>query len=268
MPRKYGLKRYRPKPRKLKIVRTINSINSKVFLILFLLFSFSFISFFAVSRFSKVKLSSTMIFSNIIQSITVKVGDANIEKRILDIASLYKSYVFDENLKNEISNKILQTFPFLDNPDISFNKINGMLKIDAVIRKSIGRILNGESTIYLLEDSGFSKESYNNENLLEINARTEHLDKSKFKIIKDLYLNRDRIPFDFKIKVEKDKIYVFNENYEILWGDESFFNEKIDRLKYILNDATKKLDLPLYIDMRFFNEGKVIVSSRKTNLLK
>ncbi|HOJ85499.1 MAG TPA: hypothetical protein PK103_01320 [Elusimicrobiales bacterium] len=267
MPKKYSLRRYKPKGRKLRITKTI---NSKSLLIFFSFVAFSFFSVFVFKNTSKINLSKSAFFSNVIQSVSISVKDSKIEKELNEIISRYKTSVFSKDIKEEIISGIKAKFPYLTQIELKFNPVTGNLKLEAEIKKSIGVIEQEDSKLYLLEDGRYSDVSYNeDDNLLRISANPQkNLSEFQAETIKKLYLNKEKFGFDFKIKIEGDNLYLLSDDYQILWGSFFYFDEKLEKIKYVLKDAKSKINEPLNIDLRFFEEGKILVSPKKTNLLK
>jgi hypothetical protein len=266
MSRRYSLKRYTPKRRKLRVVKTI---NPKIILLFFSFIIFSFFSIYISKKISGIKINTHFFSSNIIQSISLSVDDEKIAGSIMNIISRYKNSVFSDNIKKEIKSKIENQFPYLSDTKLNFNIVTGNLKLEAKINKSIGLLFEEGEKKYLTEDLKIVKSSYNDDSaLIEISARESDITDDNARLIKQLYLNKDKIGLDFKLKIDKNNLYLISNQAIVLWGNSDFFDEKIEKIKYIIRDASSKIEPPLYIDMRFFANGKIIVSHQKTNLIK
>ncbi len=267
MPQKNRIKKFKPKKR--YKLNTTTVINSKTVIIVFSLMAFLFFSIHIIKNISKIKLSGKTLFSNTIKSSKVSIPDIEISNIIREISSNYRNSIFNKEIQDQIYHEIKDKFPYLDPVNINFNKITGNLNITANINKSIGIIKTGKESFFLLENGKISPISYNKqEELMEIFANKKDFDEKEVSLIKKFYTNKKQLPFDFKIIINDNKILLINENLRINWGSFKHFDYKLKRLKDVLNDATQKLSPPLEIDLRFFEDGKIIVSHSQLNLIK
>ncbi|MEF3280911.1 MAG: hypothetical protein K6357_08120 [Elusimicrobiota bacterium] len=259
MAKKYSLKKYRPKRRRLRVSLPLSNKGIYIFL------SFVAFIFFAVyitNNVSKIKIKGN-IFSNIIQKVTIDIANDKIKQDIMSTLFMYKNTVYVEKIKEDTIKYISQKYPFIKNITIKFNPVTGVLSLKGEILNSIGYISNNKK--FILSDGSISLSSYNSPSeLIDIRCKNEcEFSKKDIDLIKNFLSYKNNFGTNFYLYFSDNKIYANDDEKSIIWGSHNFFNEKMEKINYIVNDARKKITPPLNIDMRYFEEGRILVSPQK-----
>ncbi|NLH40003.1 MAG: hypothetical protein GX445_08085 [Elusimicrobia bacterium] len=262
MAKKYSIKRYKPKKRKRKLAVTKTANNRSLLLFLSFLF-FCFFSIYLVNNLSSFKLKKNIIFSNVIQNVDADLNDELINSDIKSYLTNYKTSVYDKTLGDKILSYINLKYPFMKNSDISFNPVTGSIKVEAEPIKSIAYMEKNTVRSYLLEDGSVASSSYNpDDNIVRVECNDEcRFDSQRIDFIKKINSYKN----DFQnmyISFDKNIAYINSDDVSIVWGDNELFDEKIKKVKYIINDVKSKMNVPFKIDLRYFNHGKAIVAPK------
>lgn len=262
MAKKYSIKRYKPKKRKRKLAVSKTANNRSILLFLFFLF-FCFFSIYLVNNLSSFKFKKNIIFSNVIQNINVDLNDDLINSDLRSYLSKYKTSVYDKTLGDEILSYINLKYPFMKKININFNPVTGSIKVKAEPVNSIAYFEKDAGRSYLLEDGSVASSSYNpDDNIVRVECHDECLfDSQRIDFIKKINNYKNDFPGIY-ISFDKDIISLNSDDVSVVWGDNELFDEKIKKVKYIINDVKSKMNGPFKIDLRYFNHGKAIVAPK------
>lgn len=258
MARRYTLKKYKPK-RKLNVKRTL---NQKVFYILSSFVLFSYLSIKVINNINKIKFTPSNIFSNTIKSVSVDIKDIKISKDIENYVINFKSNIHTNDIDKKIISYINDNYPYIKNIKVVFNPITGGIKIKGDILDVIAYINDKDKQIYILENGEYSDLYYNLKQVIEIKTDNHKINNNDVELIKRFLSVKDQFP-DISILFNSDTINIYTGGNRIIWGSYKFFNKKIDKIKYVLNDVKSKINGNVTLDLKYFENGRIIVSPIK-----
>ena len=260
------IKRYKPKRRhKTKVVKTI---SNHTFILPFSFFIFVAAILIFVDQkktiiFDNYKKISP--FSNTIQKISSHSNISKVEQEVYLLLSSYIGKEFSKKLREEIPETLKKNLPYISDVKVKFNPVLSKLTIDIEAEKSIAYLMPLNK--YHLESGRLSDLSVNDD-LITVECIECNIDKTNLKIISKLSQTKELPLPNCQAVVKKNTLNLICNNILIEWGDERYFKNKIEKLKYVIEDAKNKLGDSFKVDLRFFADGKIIVSKIKTDLKK
>jgi len=253
------IKKYKPKKRpRAKVIKTEtfsikNFLSSISFLLIFAII-------FIITNIKKNIISQTAsrnsIFSNTIQKISITSDISEVK----DLISYYIGKKFNVNTKEEIIKLIKDNYPYISDINLNYNPVLSKLTINLKAEQSIAYLkpLNK----YLLETGKLCDLSKNNDFLI-VECRKCIIDEKIIKILTNFKQTKQFPLNDCEIIINKNEVNLVCGNILIEWGDDKYFKTKIEKLRYVLNDAKNKLGDSFKVNMRYFSDGRIIVSKYK-----
>ena len=172
------------------------------------------------------------------------------------------TYLAKLMIEDEIKETLKNNFPYVSDIKTNFNFVLSKLNINIETEKAIAYLTPINK--YLLESGRFSEKS-ENDDFITIECNECIIDKKNLKIINKFRETKEFPLPDCKIIIEKQTFNLVCGNIVIEWGDEKYFENKLEKLKYVIEDARNKFGDYFKIDLKFFSNGKIIVSKIKAN---
>ncbi len=256
--KKRTLKRYRPKRRlKLTLISPTKFFIPLSYLILLSFLIFSIIKY--QSTFTKLK--SINLTTRTISTIEIEIPNSDIKNEIEKTISLWIGAQYSKDFENTIRNEILKKYPFLD-IKTSFNLVTGVMKIKASVIKAIARFENPDGCLF--ENLDIKKDCYGEISSLPL-IKIHKKDSKNLEEIKKITQSEfAKIGFPITIYEENNGFVIEYPEIEILINrDFKYREEDFEKIKEVIVDARTKFSLPLRVDARFIDNGKIIVKSIK-----
>jgi membrane-associated HD superfamily phosphohydrolase len=257
------IKRYKPKKR--FKTNVIKAIRRKNFLIPISFMAFAAFTFFIINTKTPIlskKIKNLSVFSSTIQKISINSDSLKVKREAMFLFSKYIGKEFDKRIEDEIKETLKNNFPYVSDIKTNFNFFLSKLNINIETEKAIAYLTPINK--YLLESGRFSEKS-ENDDFMTIECNECIIDKKNLKIINKFKETKEFPLPDCKIIIEKQTFNLVCGNIVIEWGDEKYFENKLEKLKYVIEDARNKFGDYFKIDLKFFSNGKIIVSKIKAN---
>ncbi|MBI4656403.1 MAG: hypothetical protein HY746_06625 [Elusimicrobia bacterium] len=199
-------------------------------------------------------------------------------KEISDIAAESIGKPWNKKAGMELVSKLKSRYPHVKNLDISRGVFNGVLEVRIAFENIVSKVrFNGDAPACLAETGRILKNFCGDMSLPAIpvdllvnetkNNTAIHPEFAELaRLIRFINANSSSFaakPVHLTYAYPDRKCLIKLENGSvILWGGFEFARLKILRLNYVLKDLKGRLAEPYRIDLRFFREGKVLVSQR------
>jgi len=255
-------KKYRAKLR----LKRKRKIYKNVLLIFILLIILSFSPYLYSNAFIYIKkIYSYWNYKNI-NNVKVDFKENFIALPITDFLKKKIGSEFTEMVKDEIKNYLYNKWPYISQLEIKYNRITGGLYVSGSTEKPVALCYTDSDKRYLLESGRIINGVNFGDNFikLKIDNKIRCFSQPVVEFIKNF--NNYATEAIFTIK---EMIYDDNENFyiilddgsKIVWGNLDFTREKILKLNIILKDAREKIPPPFKVDMRYFKNGKIFIST-------
>lgn len=205
-----------------------------------------------------------------ISFIKVEIEDSEIRNDVTNMLKNRIGSLYTQDVRDTLLNDINKKFPYLSQLNISFSSITGTLSIRAKREGVIAVVKSGEEFKYALESGRIiNSVSISTSDYITINCEDDcrYIDEESVSFIKELKKNISEfkynisaLKYNFKDKAIK---LILDNDIMVIWGNFDFTYEKILKLNEVIKDAISKLHTPLKVDLRFFQEGKILVSENK-----
>ncbi|MEW5950820.1 MAG: hypothetical protein GX447_08785 [Elusimicrobia bacterium] len=237
-----------------------------------LILIFAGISAAAPSFYGSVKksFSKTVNFSKEnISSVKADLGnnflDAEIKKTFSGLAGMKYSSSLEKNIREYF----LKEKPFIGGLEIKHNPLTGTLSIKGKEEKPCAKIKESEYS-FILRSGRVAENPYEKGDFLEVSCKKDcRFDASFAAFVEDIKKISENEGFYVKTLfyegANSSPRVEFSDGSVADWGGYEFTQEKLKKLKTVFEDLKNKSEGPYKADLRFFENGKIIISQRKSN---
>jgi len=214
-------------------------------------------------RVSSVNFNS--IFARKISSVEISGVSEPLKSGILELVDVNRGRIWAKKDSERTADLIRQKYVWLEDVRVRQGIMGGRLKITALMKKAVAMTGNGQ----YLSDKGdiFSAppEFYGNDYISLDAADCRSGDYPQMAgFIRDMTRLKKNLPSGVSGIMCSGKtesaVVRLEDGSEITWGDYSFTDEKIRRLGQVIADAASKSGGPVRADLRYFSDGKILLS--------
>jgi hypothetical protein len=251
------IKRYKPKRRKNRL-NVLKEAGGKVFPMLSSFVVLGLIIIFLNQRLNIVnsKFNKQKFLPNVINRISVS-SPKSLTAHIIEIAKPYIGSRFNKTLKDRLVETLQKNFPYISKAEIKYNPVLSKLCINVETHKTLAYLIGQNK--FVLENGKIVDKSENTDYLM-VECKECIINETNLKILKKFYEANKKPLHSCNISIEKDTFNLICDRIIINWGDEKYFKEKMEKVKYVIDDAKTRIEGGFKIDLRFFSSGRIIVS--------
>jgi len=251
------IKRYKPKRRKNRL-NVLKETGGKVFPALSSFVVLCLIIILLNQRLNIVnsKFNKQKFLPNVINRISVS-SPKSLTAHIIEIAKPYIGSRFNKTLKNRLVETLQKNFPYISKAEIKYNPVLSKLYINVETHKTLAYLIGQNK--FVLENGKIVDKSENTDYLM-VECKECVINETNLKILKKFYEANKKLLPSCNILIEKDTFNLICDRIIINWGDEKYFEKKMEKVKYVIDDAKTRIEGGFKIDLRFFSSGRIIVS--------